>query len=71
VGLAVGLVQVLHDNPVDGDQLYVEAPETLRADEPPAQIVGAEDVVMAGGTLTVTVTVAVLLQPLALMPVTV
>jgi hypothetical protein len=71
VGLAVTLAPVVADNPVDGDQLYVEPPVAVKPVEKPLQIATLEPPLITGIGLIVTVTVAVLLQPAALVPVTV
>jgi hypothetical protein len=72
VGVAVGLGQVVQLRPVEGDQLYVEAPLAVRETFPPIHIAGAEGVtVTTGNGCTVTVTVAVFVQPLEEVPVTV
>jgi hypothetical protein len=69
--LAVTLAPVVEDNPVDGDQLYVEPPVAVKPVEAPLQIATLEPLLITGIAFTVTVTVAVLLQPAALVPVTV
>jgi len=52
-------------------QLYVLAPLAVKVDGNPAHIViGEADAVTVGIELTVTVTVAVFVQPAALVPVT-
>jgi hypothetical protein len=69
--LAVTLAPVVADNPVDGDQLYVEPPVAVKPVEAPLQIATLEPPLITGIKFTVTVTAAVLLQPAALVPVTV
>lgn len=72
-GLAIGLLQVVQERPVAGDQLYVVPGPlvTLSTVELPAQIVGDEPTVSTGAGVTVTVTVFVPTQPAASVPVTV
>ena len=72
VGLATGLLQVVHDKPVDGDQLYAVAPVAVNVVDEPLQILTAEPALTVGRGLTVTATLAVLEQPVdVLVPVTV
>ncbi len=52
-------------------QAYVVAPEPLKVTAVPAQIVWLLPALTLGAALTVTVACAVLLQPLAFVPVTV
>ena len=62
-GLAVTEAVFVAGNPVDGDQLYVVAPEAVRVVEPPAQM-DASDTEILGIAFTVTVNVElVLAQP--------
>jgi len=70
-GPAVMLDPVVADNPVEGVQVYVEPPLALSAVVPPLQIATLEPPLIVGIAFTDTVTVAVLLQPAALTPVTV
>ena len=69
-GLAVTLAPVVPDKPVDGLHEYVVPPVAVSVDYEPLQIVTLEPPLIVGMALTVTVTVAVLLQPLVV-PVTV
>ena len=72
VGDAVGLAQVVQLNPVDGAQLYVDAPLAVSEVLLPEQMEGAFGLtVMVGKGFTVTVTVAVPVQPDDVVPVTV
>jgi hypothetical protein len=57
-------------NPVVGDQVYVLAPLAVNVVVPPGHTF-ASDTLITGNGLTVTFVVAVLLQPLASVPVTV
>ena len=62
----------MHDNPIAGDQLYDVAPAAVSEVLVPSQIVlFVADAFTTGMGFTVTVTVAVFVQPLALVPVTV
>jgi hypothetical protein len=70
-GLAVTLAHVVHDKPVAGDQLYVSPPVAVSVVEAPLQMAVPEPALIVGSALTVTVTAAVLVQPLASVPVTV
>ena len=71
VGLAVTLAPVVADSPVEGVQLYVVAPVAVRVvPDPPVQIATPEPALTTGVVFTVTVMLAVLLQPLVV-PVTV
>jgi hypothetical protein len=70
-GLALGLAQFTHDRPDVGDHTYVVAPLALNAVLPPVHIVALGLAETVGLLLTVTVTVAVLTQPAALVPVSV
>ena len=69
-GLAVILAPVVADKPVEGLQEYVVPPVAVNIVEEPLQIATPEPTPMEGIALTVTVTIAVLLQPLVV-PVTV
>ena len=69
-GLAVTEAPVVALNPVAGVQLYVLAPAAVNVVELPRQMVG-EFTVIVGKGFTVTEVVAVLIQPAALVPVTV
>ena len=69
-GLAVTLAPVVPDKPVDGLHEYVVPPVAVSVVDEPLQIAMPEPALIAGIALTVTVTVAVLLQPLVV-PVTV
>ena len=69
-GLAVTLAPVVADKPVDGLQEYVVPPVAVNIVEEPLQMATPEPALIIGMELTVTVTVAVLLQPLVV-PVTV
>ena len=69
-GLAVTLAPVVPDNPVDGDHEYVVPPVAVNVVDEPLQMATPEPALIVGIALTVTVTVAVLLQPLVV-PVTV
>ena len=64
-------VPVVALKPVAGLHPYVLAPPAVRFVEPPEQILTLPDVVTVGTGLIVTVTAAVLVHPLALVPVTV
>ena len=70
--MAVTVAPVVDDKPVEGLQLYVEAPLAVREVLLPLQIVvEVGETVIVGVVFTVTVTVAVLVHPLASVPVTV
>lgn len=72
VGLAVTFAPVVADNPVAGLHAYVEAPLAFNAVDCPAHIVGLAGVTeTTGNGFTLTVAVAVLVHPAALVPVTV
>ena len=72
VGEAITDAPLVELNPVAGDQLYVDAPLAVRVVLPPGQYDAEEGVtVIVGKGFTVTVTVAVFVQPLAPVPVTV
>lgn len=59
-------------NPAAGDHVYVDAPLAVSDTDAPVQIVGADGVTFtAGKGFTVTVTVAVRVQPLVAVPATV
>jgi hypothetical protein len=66
----VGLAPVEALNPVDGFHVYVAAPEAVMETVPVEQTEGLETLTVGFG-LTVTVPVAVAVQPAALVPVTV
>jgi hypothetical protein len=61
----------VQDNPEDGDQLYVAAPEAFKVVDEPLQIATLEPPLTTGNGFTVIVTVAVFTQPLEFVPVTV
>ena len=69
-GLAVTLAPVVADKPVDGPHAYVVPPVAVNIVEEPLQMATPKPALMEGIALTVTVTVAVLLQ-LLVVPVTV
>jgi hypothetical protein len=72
VGLAVGFAQVVQLKPVAGDHAYDVAPFAVRFTLLPAQIAGAAGVTLTVGSgRTVTVMVAVPVQPWAFVPITV
>ena len=71
VGLAVGFAHVVQDNPVAGDHVYDVPPVALKPVDDPAQIATLEPALIVGNEFTETVTLAVLEQPLAFVPVTV
>jgi hypothetical protein len=71
VGVAVGLAQLVQDRPVEGVQLKLLAPEAVRLVEPPIQMAVVPATVMVGVAFTDTVTLDVLEQPFASVPVTV
>ena len=72
VGDAVGFAQVVQLNPVAGAHTYVLAPLAVMINPPPKQIDAAGGVtVIVGRGNTVTVQVAVPVQPKAFVPVTV
>ena len=71
VGLAVTVAPVVEDKPVEGLQLYVEAPLAVSDVLEPLQIVTEGETVTVGLGFTVTLTVAVLVHPFASVPVTV
>jgi carbohydrate-selective porin OprB len=71
-GLACTVAALVASKPVGGDQLYVAAPLAVSVAEPPLQIVAEPGATLTiGDELTATVTLAVLWQPLADVPVTV
>ena len=71
VGLAVTVAPVVDDKPVEGLQLYVEAPLAVSDVLLPLQIVvEVGEMVTVGLAFTVTVTVAVFVHPFASVPVT-
>jgi len=70
--VAAGVTVLLAPIPKPWLQAYVDAPEAVNTLDSPAQIVaGAADALTVGKAFTITVTVAVLVQPLAAVPVTV
>jgi hypothetical protein len=69
-GLAVTDVPVVPLSPVPGSQVYVDAPVGVNVADVPSHIVAAGTVTTGIG-LTVTITVEVLVQPAADVPVTV
>jgi hypothetical protein len=69
VGFAVTVAPLTEDNPVAGDQVYVEAPPALKGEDAPLQIVG--DVTDNVVVVTTTLTVLEAVQPLAAVPVSV
>lgn len=70
--MAVTVAPVDEDKPVDGLQLYVEAPLAVSEVLLPLQIVvEAGEMVIVGVGFTVTVTVAVFVHPLPSVPVNV
>ena len=71
VGLATGLAHVVHDKPVDADQLYAVAPVAVNVVDEPVQILTPEPALTEGNEFTVTITLAVPEHPLELVPVTV
>ena len=60
---------VVDDKPVEGLQLYVEAPLAVSDVLAPLQIVTAGETVTVGLGFTVTITVAVFVHPFASVPV--
>jgi hypothetical protein len=66
VVLVVGLAQLVQLSPVAGDQLYVLAPEALKAAVEPEHKVTGAVTASTGNGFTVTVTVFVLTQPAGL-----
>ena len=70
-GLAVTPAPVVAERPVAGVQEYVEPPVAVKVVDDPLQIATPEPALIAGRAFTVTVTDDVLLQPDALVPVTV
>ena len=62
-GVAMGLVQLVHERPVAGVQVKLGAPDADRGTEPPAQIEVFGVTVSIGVLFTVTVTIPVSLQP--------
>lgn len=71
VGVAAGLVHVLHERLPDGDHRYDAAPETDSGAEFPLQIPAVVPVISTGSGRTVTLAVSVAVQPLDAVPVTV
>ena len=72
LGNAVGVEQVMQDNPADGDQLYVPPPVAVSVVLAPIMIVlGLAPAVAVGPGVCVTLTVCVCVQPIASTMVTV
>jgi hypothetical protein len=71
IGVAMGDVQLVQDNPVAGVHVYVFAPDAVNVVELPAHIVLLVPGFTVGLGLTVTVTMPVSIHPLALLPVTI
>ena len=71
MGLAVGLAQLAQLSPVDGPQEKLLAPEAVSNVLPPLQIALLPVTNTVGTVFTATVTVAVFVQPLLPVPVTV
>ena len=71
VGLAIGLLHVGQDKPADGDQLYDVPPVAVNVVDEPAQILTPEPAPTVGTEFTVTITLAVSVQPLELVPVSI
>jgi hypothetical protein len=69
--VAVGEAHVIHDNPVAGVHVYVAAPVAVNAVDAPVHIATLEPALTVGKGLTDTETVAVFVQPVAPVPVTV
>ena len=69
--MAVTPAPVVAVRPVEGVQEYVEPPVAASVVDEPLQIATPEPALIAGSAFTVTVTDDVLLQPDALVPVTV
>jgi hypothetical protein len=65
------LEHVLQDSPVEGIQEYVVPPVAVSVVDEPIQIDVVGPTVIVGSEFTLTVTVAVLWQPAALVPTTV
>ena len=61
-GDAVGLAQLLHDNPVVGDHEYVFAPVAVNVAELPRHIVLSAPAFTVGKALTFTTTVSLFVQ---------
>ena len=70
-GLAVILAPVVEESPAAGVQEYEVPPVAVRVVEEPLHMATPALAPMVGSAFTVTVTVAVLLQPDAFVPVTV
>lgn len=71
-GVAVTLAPVVADNPLAGSQVYAAPPDAVSVVDEPLQIgLTPALTVMVGNAFTVTDIEAVLLQPAALVPVTV
>jgi hypothetical protein len=71
VGEATGLAQVVQLNPVAGAHAYVPPPVAFSVVFDPVQMETSGPAFATGVEFTVTVTVAVFVQPFALVPVTV
>ncbi len=71
VGLAVGFAQLVQDKPVEGDHEYDVAPVAAKVVDEPLHIVLLASPLTLGSGLTVTVRLAVFMQPLPSVPVTV
>jgi hypothetical protein len=70
-GFAFGFEQAVQDNPVEGDQVYVDAPLAASVVTAPKQIIFAGPPLITGLAFTVTVITPVSIQPLASVPVTI
>ena len=68
VGFAVTLVPVVALSPVEGDQVYVDAPLAVKVVDAPLHIVASATLTVGNG-LTVTIAVVVFVHPDALVPV--
>jgi hypothetical protein len=71
MGLAVGLAQAVHDNPVDGVHTYDAAPVAVSTVLLPLHIMAFAPALTTGNGFTVTVTIAVSIHPVAFEPVTI
>jgi hypothetical protein len=71
IGVATGEAQFVQDNPVEGVHAYVFAPDAVIVVELPKHIALLPPAFTTGLGLTVTVTIPVSLQPLAVVPVTI
>lgn len=65
VGLAVTVEPVVAESPVDGDHIYVFAPEAVNVVEPGLQIAVVPAMATVGSGFTVTTMVSVSEHPLA------